>query len=225
MNMMTRVTLGKLEPEMGKAIHYDGTVMISGERGTGKKLVAHLIHQRSARATAPFVIASRLDFTESVPQAQHGTLLIDGVEELTGPMQLQLLQFLESGRTNGNPRLITTTGADVFESVRSNTLATDLFYRLNIIRLLVPALRERREDIPVLFTHYLSYYAKGNVPGLSDGTVQRLVDYAWPGNVQELKSVAEALAVKDLQRPVEPGDLPEQIHQTPDVKIVGAAID
>jgi hypothetical protein len=79
----------------------------------------------SHRRTAPFVIASHRGFAESVPQAQHGTLLIDGIEELTVPMQLQLLQFLESGMTNGSPRLMTATGPNMFERVRSDTFSTD----------------------------------------------------------------------------------------------------
>ena len=136
-------------------------------------------------------------------------------------MQLQLQQFLESGLPSGSPRLMTTTGAHLFESVRSNTLGTDLFYRLNIIRLLIPALRERRDDIPALFTHYLAHYAKGNVPRLSPAALQRLVDYAWPGNVQELKAVAEALAVKGLPRLIEPDDLPSDITQAPALLSLG----
>ena len=211
MNTMNRTAIHKLEDEIACAIQFDGRVMISGERGTGKKFLAHLIHQRSHRRTAPFVIASHRCFAESVPQAQHGTLLIDGIEELTDPMQMQLLQFLESGTTNGSPRLMTATGPNMFERVRSDTFGTDLFYRLNIIRLLIPALREHPEDIPILLGHYLSSHAKTNTPRLSPGALQRLMEYAWPGNVQELKDVAETLAAKDLPRFIEPEDLPPHI--------------
>jgi two-component system nitrogen regulation response regulator GlnG len=213
MNMMNRTAMRKLEDEIACAIQFDGRVMISGERGTGKKLVAHLIHQRSHRRTAPFVIASHRGFAESVPHAQNGTLLIDGIEELTIPSQRQLQQFLETGMTNGSPRLMTTTGPDMCERVRSDTFATDLFYRLNIIRLLMPPLREHPEDIPILLEHYLSSCARTNLPRLSPAALQRLVAYAWPGNVQELKAVAETLAVKDLPRLIEPDDLPPHIDQ------------
>ena len=130
--MMNRTATRTLEDEIACASHFDGRVMISGERGTGKKFVAHLIHQQSHRRTAPFVIASHRGFAESVPQAQQGTLLIDGIEELTVPMQLQLLQFLESGTTNGSPRLMTATVPDMFDRVRSDTFSADFFYRLDI---------------------------------------------------------------------------------------------
>ena len=205
--------MSKLEDEIACAVHFDGRVMISGERGTGKKFVAHLIHQRSHRRTAPFVIANHRGFAESAPQAQHGTLLIDGIEELTVPMQLQLLQFLESGMTNGSPRLMTATGPDMFERVRSDTFSSDLFYRLNIVRVLIPALREHAESIPILLEQFLSSYARSNSPRLTPAALQRLVEYAWPGNVQELKAVAETLAAKNLSRLIEPDDLPTHLPQ------------
>jgi DNA-binding NtrC family response regulator len=213
MSMMNRSAIRKLEDEIACAIQFDGRVMISGERGTGKKFVAHLIHRRSRRRAAPFVIASRRDFAESVPQAQNGTLLIDGIEQLTVPIQRQLQQFLETGMTNGTPRLMTTTGPDMCELVRSDTFGADLFYRLNIIRLLIPALRDHPEDVPILLEHYLSSYARTNIPRLSPAALQGLVEYAWPGNVQELKAVAKTLAEKDLHRPLELDDLPSQIDQ------------
>jgi DNA-binding NtrC family response regulator len=128
-------------------------------------------------------------------------------------MQLQLVQFLESGMTNGSPRLMTGTGPNMFERVRSDTFGTDLFYRLNIIRLLIPALREHPDDIPILLEHYLSSYAKTNILRLSPAALQRLVEYAWPGNVQELKAVAETLAANDLPRLIEPEDLPPHISR------------
>jgi DNA-binding NtrC family response regulator len=213
MDVMNRPALRTVHDEIACAIHFHGPVMISGERGTGKKFVARLIHQRSHRCTGRFVIASHRGFAESVPQAQHGTLLIDGIEELTVPGQEQLLQFLESGMTNGSPRLMTATAPNMFERVRSDTFGADLFYRLNIIRLLIPALREHPEDIPILLEHYLMSYAKTNILRLSPAALQRLMEYAWPGNVQELKAVAETLAAKDLPRRIEPDDLPPHISQ------------
>ena len=225
--MMPNVVMRKLDDDLTHAIRFDGRVMISGERGTGKKFAARFIHQRSRRATAAFVIANRRNFGEppSEPSsdaahpfkdgllttARNGTLLIEGIETLTGPMQLQLLQFLEHGPTNGSPRLMTAAATDVFERVRSDDFRDDLFYRLNVLHLVLPALRGRPEDILFLFHHFLACSAKPDVPVCSPAVLQRLVDYSWPGNVQELKAVAESLAVKDLPRRVESDDLPSHI--------------
>lgn len=222
----------QLEDEVACAIQFDARVMISGERGTGKKSVAHLIHQRSRRGAAPFVIANCQGIAESLPQsssdseatqrfehgllktADNGTLLIDDIQKIPVPMQLQLLQFTESEMTNGSDlRLMTAASSDVFEHVRSNQFRDDLFYRLNVIHLIVPALRDRPEDIPILFHYYLSFYAKAQVPRLSPAALQRLVAYPWPGNVTELKAAAETLAVQDLPRLVEPDDLPSPISR------------
>lgn len=220
----------KLEHGIACAIQSDARVMISGESGAGKKFVAHLIHQRSRRGPAPFVIANCQDIAESLPQsrpgsesaqpfkhgplktADNGTLLIDEIQKIPVPMQLQLLQFIESEMTNGSDlRLMTATSTDVFECVRSNQFRDDLFYRLSVIHLIIPALRDRPEDIPILFHHYLSFYARADVRRLSAAALQRLVAYPWPGNVQELKATAETLAVQDLPRLVEPDDLPSHI--------------
>lgn len=220
----------KLENDMACAIQFDARVLISGESGAGKKFVAHLIHQRSRRGSTPFVIANWQDIAESLPEftpvsesaqpfkhglfktADNGTLLIDKIQKIPLPMQLQLLQFIESKTTSGSDlRFMASTSTDVFERVRSNQFSSDLFYRLNVIHLIIPALRDRPEDIPILFHHYLSFYAKVDVPRFSAAALQRLVAYPWPGNIPELKAAAETLAVQDLPRLVEPDDLPSHI--------------
>lgn len=220
----------KLEKDIACAIRFDATVMISGERGAGKKFVARLIHQRSRRGPAPFVVANCQDVAESffgfepssgsaqpfrnglLKTVNNGTLLIDEIQQIPAPMQLELLHFIESEMTNGSDlRLMTATGTDVFERVQSNQFRNDLFYRLNILHLTIPALRERPEDIPILFHRYLALPAGADVPRLSAAALRRLVAYSWPGNVQELKTVAETLAAQDLPRLVEPDDLPSHI--------------
>ena len=220
----------KLENDMACAIRFDATVMISGERGAGKKFVARLIHQRSRRGPAPFVVANCQDVAESLSQFEpgsgwaqpfrhgllktvnNGTLLIDEIQQIPAPMQQQLLQFIESETTNGGDlRLMTATSTDVFERVQSNQFRTDLFYRLNVLHLNIPALRDRPEDIPILFHRYLAPSAGADVPRLSAAAMQRLVAYSWPGNVQELKAVAETLAAQNLPRLVEADDLPSHI--------------
>ncbi len=219
-----------LEHDMACAIQSDASIMISGESGAGKKFVARLIHQRSARGQAPFIIANCQDIMESVPHdslgsgladpfkhgllktADNGTLLIEEVDKIPVPMQPYLLRFLESEMKNSSDlRLVTATRTDLFARVRSNQFNNALFYRLNCIHLVIPALRDRPEDIPILFRHYLSFYARAEVPRLSTAAWDRLVAYPWPGNLQELKAVTEKVAVHDRARLVEPDDLPSPI--------------
>jgi DNA-binding NtrC family response regulator len=226
-----------IEDDNPIGIQSDEPFMITGESGVGRKFVAHLIHQRSRRGRAPFVIASWPDavapllessaaygrpasesadrFTHGrLMTANNGTLLIEEIERITLPMQSQLMRFIESQMTNGrNVRLVSATSTDFFERVRSNQFREDLYYRLNIIHLAIPPLRDRPEDIPILVRHYLSYYRQGEVPRLSIMAWRRLVAYPWPGNVPELKAVIKKLAVKDLRRLVEPDDLPPEISR------------
>jgi two-component system response regulator AtoC len=225
----------ELEDDIACAIQSDDKVMITGESGAGRRFVARLIHQRSRRGPAPFVIARCPDVVESLFQssssgggldsesahqfthgplkkANNGTLLIEEIETITAPMQSRLMRFLESQTTDGsNVRLVSATSTEFFDRVQSSQFRDDLFYRLNIIHLAIPALRERPEDILILMRHYLSFYSQARVPRLSIAAWRRLLAYSWPGNVAELKAVAEKLAEQDLWRLVEPEDLPLEI--------------
>ena len=227
MNPASTATLRALEDDIACAIRFDGRVMMSGEPGTGKKFVAHLIHKQSRRSAAAFVVASRQHFSESAPESsstsewahpfknglwkasQDGTLLFDGIDKLTQAMQWQLSRLIENEMTNGGERrLMSSATTEVFKRVQSDDFHNDLFYRLNVIHVIIPPLRNHPEDIPILLQHYLSYYANAEAPRVSPAALRRLVEYAWPGNVQELKAVAEALSKQDVQRQVEPDDLP-----------------
>jgi DNA-binding NtrC family response regulator len=221
----------RLEHDVACAVQFDASVMISGERGVGKKFVAQLIHQRSARGLAPFIIARCQDVVQSVVDGRrgsgavdqfkqrllsagdNGTLLIEGIDQIPVLDPSQLLQFLVRGlKTVSNLRLMTATRTDLFARLRSN-FSDDLLYRLNGIHVVVPALRDRLEDIPILFRHYLSLYARAEAPRLSTAAWDRLAAYPWPGNVQELKAVTEHVAVQGLTRLVEPHDLPPHIGE------------
>jgi two-component system NtrC family response regulator len=216
-----------LADDMACAVQCDSSVMISGESGAGKKFVAQTIHQRSRRRAAPFVVAHWPHTTEpriaSSPGLEtvrsldegvweptgYGTLFIDEIQKITPILQLELLRFTESGTTKRREvRLMTAASPDVFARVRVNQFRSDLFYRLNVMHLKVPALRDRAEDIPILFDYYLGVYAGKRTPRLSTAALQRLVAYTWPGNVSELKVVAERLARQDMPRRIEPNDLP-----------------
>jgi DNA-binding NtrC family response regulator len=197
-----------LDDDVTCATRSDARVMISGERGTGKKSLARLIHQRSRRAPARFAVAGCNELA-MLTTAGNGTLVIDDIEKMPSLAQGELMQFIERGNGRGRDlRLMTTAGRGLWERVQSNQFRDDLFYRLNVVHLTVPPLRDRPEDIPILFQHYLSLYATTAVPGLSAGALRQLVDYAWPGNIPELQAAARTLAARSLSRTVEAADLP-----------------
>ena len=205
----------------------DSTVLISGETGTGKELVARAIHRRSRRASRPFValncaaiprdlIASELfghekgAFTGAVQRrlgrfelANGGTIFLDEVGELSSDTQVALLRVLqerEFERVGGREpirvdvRVIAATNRDLTAAVADGTFREDLFYRLNVFPLEMPALRERREDIPMLVQYFISRYAGKagkTFRRVSKRTLDRLQSYPWPGNVRELQNVIE----------------------------------
>jgi two-component system response regulator HydG len=230
-------------------------VLIVGETGTGKELVARAIHLESPRRDAPFVVVSCAAISEAVldselfghaagafpgaaaprrglfAEAEGGTLFLDGVSDLPLPLQGKLLRALESGevRTVGDDvsrkvdvRCIASTHADLAALVRARTFREDLFFRLNVIPVRVPPLRERREDIPLLVDYFLARMeesAGGGEPRRA--TSEALVvlgEYAWPGNVRELENLVrrllvathaneiDAATVRAALIPVTPGD-------------------
>src|SRR5260221_10043777 len=205
----------------------DSTVLISGETGTGKELVARAIHRRSRRAARAFValncaaiprdlIASELfghekgAFTGAVQRrlgrfelANGGTILLDEVGELSSDTQVALLRVLqerEFERLGGRERIqvdvrvIAATNRDLTAAVADGTFREDLFYRLNVILIQMPPLRERREDIPVLVEYFIGRYARKagkTFRRVGKRTLDRLQSYPWPGNVRELQNVIE----------------------------------
>ncbi len=134
------------------------------------------------------------------------------------PVQSWLQRFTERRTTRecatrqfmdgDDVRFITLTSSNLFELVRRHQFCEPLFYHLNAVHLIIPPLRDRPEDIPVLLRHFLSVHARAPVPRLSAAAWQRLGTYAWPGNVRELRVVAETLASRELPRLFEPDDLP-----------------
>jgi transcriptional regulator with GAF, ATPase, and Fis domain len=207
------------------------TVLITGETGTGKELVARAIHKRSARSAHAFVsvncaaipsslIGSELfghekgAFTGAVQRrlgrfelADRGTIFLDEVGELPAEIQLTLLRVLQEheferlGGTQSirtNARVVAATNRDLETAIQDRTFRSDLFYRLNVFPLEVPALRKRREDIPLLveyFTHRLARRAGKRINRISKGTLKLLQWYDWPGNVRELQNVVERAVI------------------------------
>ena len=207
------------------------TLLITGENGTGKEVLARAVHEESARRDRPFVAVScaalpeslieselfgheRGAFTNAVAArkgrfelADGGTLFLDEIGELAPPMQVKLLRVLQERnfeRVGGTRtvevdiRLIAASNRDLEEAVEQGSFRRDLFYRLNVVPLHLPPLRERREDLPVLAAHFAAKAAAKHgraVPSLDPALVEALVEYDWPGNVRELENLVERLIV------------------------------
>ena len=218
----------KLKADIKNAAKTSSTVLITGETGTGKELVAHSIHDLSKRRSNKFVklnitnlppslIESELfgyeagSFTGAVKsgkkgrfeEADNGTLFIDEIETLPLEMQPKLLRVLqerEIERIGNNESIqinvwiISATNEKLEELVKERKFRKDLFYRLEVVRINVPSLRERKEDIRLLAEHFIREYNMTlgtNVTGITDAAVVKLESYDWPGNVRELKNVIE----------------------------------
>jgi DNA-binding NtrC family response regulator len=237
-----------VEQEIDYASRSDAKVLITGESGVGKEVVARLVHQRSARRQAPLVtincagipdtlLASELfghmrgSFTDAhrdkigwIEQAHRGTIFLDEIGEMSAQMQALLLRFLENGEiqrvgsdrktTTVDVRVMTATNRRLIERVSRGDFREDLFYRLNVIHIEVPPLRQRREDIPALLDHFLKQFAENHgveCLTLSHAAAAQLYAAEWPGNVRQLRNVAERLVVRARNSVITPADLPREI--------------
>jgi two-component system response regulator HydG len=222
----------------------DSTVLITGETGTGKELVARAIHTQSPRCYGPFIAINCGAFTEHLLEseifghekgaftdakfakkgrlemAHGGTLFLDEVGDISMKMQIDLLRVLETHeftRVGGTIpltsdfRVIAATHRDLQEAIREKSFRQDLFYRLNVIHLRVPPLRERREDIPLLANHFLRRYAtetNKQIDSIHPEAIELMRRYAWPGNVRELENAIERAVVVGKGRQIKPENLP-----------------
>jgi DNA-binding NtrC family response regulator len=155
-------------------------------------------------------------------EAHGGTLFLDEIGEMTSGLQVKLLRALQSGEVRPvgstqcitvDARVVAATNRDLEPMIRQGLFREDLFYRLNVIPIVLPPLRERREDIPLMAEHFLARFAQrqGRVLRLTAGATDRLLRYAWPGNVRELENAMERLAILARHETIEPGDLPPHI--------------
>jgi two-component system nitrogen regulation response regulator GlnG len=236
---------------IGRLSQSNVTVMITGESGSGKELVARALHRHSPRGelgnNGPFVAINTAaipkDLLESelfghergaftgaqtmrrgrFEQADGGTLFLDEIGDMPFDLQTRLLRVLSDGsfyRVGGhnavktNVRVIAATHQDLEQRVVQGAFREDLFHRLNVIRLRLPALRERREDIPALTRHFLQQSAKqlGVEPKrISDGALTQLATFAFPGNVRQLENICHWITVMAPAQVVEPKDLPPEV--------------
>ncbi|MCL2175090.1 MAG: sigma-54 dependent transcriptional regulator [Treponema sp.] len=218
--------MGKIREMVKQAAESDARILITGENGTGKEVIARAIHQCSARADAPFIdvncaaipetlIESELfghekgAFTDAVTsrrgrfeQADGGTLFLDEIGDMSLSAQAKVLRVIQEQkleRVGGEKtietdvRIITATNQDLEKSCDTGRFRQDLFFRLNVIPIHVPPLRERIEDIPILLHHFLHQLKKEIV--FEPNALEELASYDWPGNVRELKNLAERIAV------------------------------
>ena len=238
-----------LRREIEAAARTDAKVLLLGETGSGKEVVARLIHEQSASArvrrrelqrysrnvvgvgTLLHAEVSRVyrDKPGLVRQADRGTLFLDELGEMSLRMVAVLLRFAETGEIQtigvdgvtgrSDVRLITATNRNLRERIDAGVFREDLYFRLNIIQIHVPPLRERSEDVMLLLRHYLrkaSETHRLHCPELTPDAEQTLSAYAWPGNVRELKNLAERLVVREWDRSIAPDDLPTEIRGSRD---------
>jgi two-component system response regulator AtoC len=226
-------------------------VLLLGESGTGKALVARALHNHSSRAKGPFIEVNCASLPEQLVEAElfgaekgaytgahqkriglvtladEGTLFLDEVGELPLPVQAKLLHFLENGAyrsvgsgraTTSDARVLAATNRDLAADVRAGTFREDLFYRLDVVRIRVPALRDRDRDVLLLAREFAARYAREERCAPIDLTPEveaALLAYRWPGNVRELRNLVERLTILNAGRAVALADLPPEVRAPP----------
>ncbi|MCP4642075.1 MAG: sigma-54-dependent Fis family transcriptional regulator [bacterium] len=227
------------------------TVLVQGETGTGKDLIAQAIHNSSPRRDAPFVKLNCASIPEALVEselfghvagaftgatktrqgrfelADGGTLFLDEVGELTPGLQAKLLRVLEhqqferlgdSRTISVDVRLIAATNRPLERMIEANTFREDLYYRLRVVTIDVPSLRERREDIPLLTDYFLRAACETNgkrIPGVTRNATDLLMRYEWPGNVRELRNIVEGMVIMGRDdRLLDAADVPQHVRSS-----------
>jgi len=227
----------------------NSTILITGETGTGKEVVARAIHHNSARRSHRFVALNcsaipetlleaelfghvRGAFTGAVgarqgrfEQAHKGTLFLDEVGTMSTALQMKLLRALQerefervgdSETIKVDVRVIAATNSELAKMVAEGTFREDLYYRLHVIPIQLPPLRDRRDDIPVLVKHFLEKFAPGTPMQVSQGAMRALMAYQWPGNVRQLENAIErAVTLSAGRREIELNDIPAELQAAP----------
>jgi two-component system response regulator HupR/HoxA len=231
---------------LDKIKNSESTVLVQGENGTGKELIARAIHFNSPRKDAAFVTVNCSAFNENLldselfghvkgsftgaikdkkglfEAADKGTLFLDEIGDMSPTMQVKLLRVLQNGALTPvggtevrtvDVRVVAATNKDLKEMVEIGTFREDLYYRINVINLVVPPLRNRKEDIPVLLDHFLARGCKEKslpLKTFAKRAMEKIFDYPWPGNIRELENEVERLIVLSGEDPRVPAELLSQ---------------
>jgi len=225
----------------------DATVLIQGETGTGKELLAKAIHSLSRRRDRTLVCINSAALTETLLEAElfgyvkgaftgavtnkpgrlemadGGTLFLDEIGHMSLNLQSKLLRFLQEGHfepvgsvssRSVDVRVIAATNHDLQEEIKAHRFLSDLFYRIEVISITLPPLRERREDVLLLASHFIKRYAKQyekQIEGVTPCAAEALTNYSWPGNVRELENVIARAVILSKDKGIDVFDLPERI--------------
>lgn len=226
-----------------KVASIDSAILIYGENGSGKELIARAIHYNSPRKGKPFISLHCDSLTELLGHlkdsftgtivtkpgifetAEGGTFFLDEIGALSLPIQAKLLRILQEREikpvgttktTKSDIRFIAATNKNLSEMIKKQTFREDLFYRLSVVPIFLPSLRDREGDIPLLVSHFLEKFnqeRKKNIKGISSETMKLLEEYNWPGNVRELENIVERIVVMTNEEVIRPEHLPLNIQK------------
>jgi transcriptional regulator with PAS, ATPase and Fis domain len=237
-----------LESEISDAARSDAKVLLTGESGVGKEVVAKMIHQQSRRRGVKLVALNCAAVPDSLLEselfghvrgsftgayrdkpgllelANNGTIFLDEIGETSLRMQALLLRFLENGeiwrigadrmQAMTDVRVIAATNRELADQIANREFRADLFYRLNVLHIKIPPLRDRREDVPQFLDHFFRAYSHRHstpLPELTASARAALIAYDWPGNVRELKNLVERLVVRTRSGAIDEADLPTEV--------------
>src|SRR5512139_709784 len=239
--------IAKVFDVLSKVIPTRSNILILGESGTGKGLIAEVVHNNSQRKDKPFISINCSAIPETlleselfgyrkgaftgatsdkkglITMADQGTLFLDEIGDMPSGLQAKVLKVLETGEVHPlgdtktvfvDVRLVAATNKDLEEQIKKGLFREDLYYRLNVIEVKIPPLRERKEDIKVLAQHFIEKYSKENnkrVTGMSDEALDILLNYPWPGNIRELRNVIERAVVLSGSGKIDVSELPDRL--------------
>lgn len=253
-------SLNRVRQMIARAAPTRASVLITGESGVGKELVARAVHEQSERAKGPFVVVHCAALSESLIEselfgfekgaftgaenlhkgrfelADGGTIFLDEIGEINLATQVKLLRVLQERtfeRVGGEKsvevdvRVVAATNRNLEEEVKAGKFREDLFYRLNVVRIEMPSLRERMDDIPLLMHSFLREFNienKKNIKGFDKASKAAMIKYSWPGNIRELKNAVESAVVMCTGEEIKMEDLPKSIRSQGEEKVISIPI-